>query len=226
MMNRLFLFDNRRLDDRRLGSLALTAVILFAVVCFTAQLLRSDLDWQTAPLSFYLLGEYGWVVKSAYFVLGAGLILLGWGYYRTLALAARSGAPLLLFVTAGIALDVVAIADSDLRPGSVSLEAFVHGLAANTAFLCVTVAMLLQSARLRKDAAWRRRAAVAFTLASFCFVSLWVHVLWHGAPRGLTQKVVIVLILAWLALAAAWLRRDGRTASHMLESRDRVGDMP
>ena len=49
-----------RLDTRRLGTLSLTAVILFATVCFAAQVLRSDLDWLRAPLSFYLLGEYGW----------------------------------------------------------------------------------------------------------------------------------------------------------------------
>jgi hypothetical protein len=48
---------------------------------------------------------------------------------------------------------------------------------------------------------------MAFTLAAVCFAMLWVHVLWREAPRGLTQKVVIVLILGWLALASTWLRR-------------------
>lgn len=196
-----------RLDTRRIGTLALSAVMLFAVVCFAAQVMRTDLDWLRAPLSFYLLGDYGWAVKSVYFALGAALILIGLGYYRALTASARSGAPLLLFVVAGLALDVTALADSSTQPGAYSLEAFVHGLAANTAFLCVTVAMLLQSARLRGDAAWRQRAVMAFMLAAVCFAALWVHVLWREAPRGLTQKVVIVLILGWLALASTWLRR-------------------
>ena len=34
------------------------------------------------------------------------------------------------------------------------------------------------------------------------------HVLWHGMPRGLEQRLVIALILAWLLLAANWLRRQ------------------
>lgn len=193
---------------RRIGDAALLGIVAFAAVCAIVQFARSDLDWLRAPLSFYLLGAYGWVVKSAYFVLGAALVLLGFGYYRRLDAAARSGAPLLLFVVAGIALAVVALADSATKPGVESLEAFVHGLAANTAFLCVTVAMLLQSVRLRRSPAWRGRFGRAFALASASFVAMWIHVLWREAPRGLTQKIVIVLILAWLALAATWLRRE------------------
>ncbi|GAB3355994.1 DUF998 domain-containing protein [Lysobacter tyrosinilyticus] len=203
-----------RFDTRRIGTLSLAAVVLFALVCFTAQIARTDLEWLRAPLSLYLLGDYGWVVKSVYFMLGAALILLGLGYYRALTTSARSGAPLLLFVVAGLALEVTALADSATRPGEYSLEAWVHGLAANTAFLCVTVAMMLQSARLRGDAAWRHRSASAFVLAAICFVALWVHVLWREAPRGLTQKVVIVLILGWLARASIWLRHGGQVEEH------------
>jgi hypothetical protein len=32
--------------------------------------------------------------------------------------------------------------------------------------------------------------------------------LWRDAPRGLTQKVEIAMILLWLGLAANWLRGD------------------
>ena len=197
------------LGGRRTGNWVLATVVMFAAICTLAQVLRSDLDWMHAPLSFYLLGDYGWLVKSAYVALGTGLALLGFGYYHALAPSARSGAPVLLFATAGLGLDVTALADSDLGPGAVTLEAFVHGLAATTAFLCVTVAMLLQSVRLRLDAAWRARFAPAFTLAALAFATMWLHALWREPPRGLMQKLVIALILAWLAQAAIWLRRDG-----------------
>jgi hypothetical protein len=216
---------NAALQARRFGDFALAGVASFAIVCLTVQFARSDLDWLRAPLSFYLLGDYGVMVKGAYFVLGTALVLLGLGYYRALAVAARSGAPLLLFVSAGVSLDVVAVADSDLRPGSASLEAFVHGLAANTAFLCVTTAMLLQAWRLRADALWRGRFASAFTLAVASFVAMWVHVLWREAPRGLTQKIVIALILTWLGLAAWWLRRDTAASTVVLPDRTSDGVM-
>ncbi|GAB3383350.1 DUF998 domain-containing protein [Lysobacter fragariae] len=193
-------------DTRRLGSVALLGVVAFALVTIAAQFWRADLDWMRAPLSFYLLGDSGWVVKAAYFLLGASLMALGVGYYRALVAAARSGAPLLLFVAAGLSLDLTALADSDTVPGTYSFEAFVHGLAASAAFLCVTTAMMLQAWRLRGDAQWRSRFIVAFALAVACFVAMWIHLLWRDVPRGLTQKVVIALIIAWLALAARWLR--------------------
>jgi hypothetical protein len=196
-------------DSYRVGSLALAGIAVFALVCLAAQLVRSDLDWVRAPLSSYLRGEYGWIVKTAYFVLGASLILLGLGYYRALSATARSGAPFLLFALGGVALDVTALADSGSLIGPRALEAFLHNLAAATAFLSVTMAMLLQSWRLRSDALWRHRFFVAFTLAAVCFVALWMYSLSDDWPRGLSQKVVIVLILAWLALAARWLQSHG-----------------
>lgn len=193
-------------DSYRVGSLALAGIAVFALICLAAQLARNDLDWVRAPLSSYLRGEYGWIVKTAYFVLGASLILLGLGYYRALSATARSGAPFLLFALGGVALDVTALADSGSLLGPRALEAFLHNLAAATAFLSVTTAMLLQSWRLRSDALWRHRFSVAFTLAAVCFVALWMYSLSDDWPRGLSQKAVIVLILVWLALAARWLQ--------------------
>lgn len=194
------------LHGRRLGTIALAGVVVFATICILAQFARHDLDWMRAPLSSYLRGEYGWIVKSAYFALGVSLSLLGVGYYQVLAVAARSVAPSLLFVSGGIALDVTALADSGSMLGPNALEALVHNLAAATAFTCVTVAMLLQAWWFRADSAWRNRFAVAFTLAVVCFAALWWYAFWAESLRGLTQKTVIALIVAWLALASVWLR--------------------
>lgn len=195
-------------NARRMGSLALAGVVLFATTCTAAQFVRSDLNWLRAPLSSYLRGDYGWGVKAAYFALSAAMLLLGLGYYRTLVAAARSGAPLLLFAVAAIALVVTALAESGSRSGPRGMEAFVHNLAAATAFLTVTTAMLLQSWRFRGDVRWRHRFAIAFTLAMVCFAAVWWHAFLVESSRGLTQKTVIALIVGWLALAAHWLRRD------------------
>jgi hypothetical protein len=196
----------------RLGNIGIAGVAAFVAVCATVQFLRADLDWQRATLSFYLLGEYGTWVQVAYFALAATLVSLGVGFHRALQPHARSAAPLLLFALAALALCITAVADSNLPQRAESLEGFVHGTAAQTAFLCVTTAMLLQSWRLRGDTDWRGRFALAFMLALACFIAMWVHALWRDAPRGLTQKAVIVLIAIWLGMAAIWLRRQERPA--------------
>lgn len=193
--------------SRALGNIALAGLLIFSVVAVAVQALRSDLDWMDAPLSLYLLDAYGHWLQAAYAVLALALVSLGAGYYLALRGGRRSAAPWLLFACAGIGLCVTALAHSNLPGRAPTLEGFVHGMAAQTAFLCVSVAMLLQSWWLRAAPHWRPRFAPAFVLALACFAGIWTDALWHGMPRGLEQRLVIALILAWLLLAASWLRR-------------------
>lgn len=198
---------------RALAAAALAGIAYFAMVCGIDQFLRGDLDWTRAPLSFYLLGPHGGVVQSAYVMLGMSMTLLAIGYYHALAPGARSGAPVLMFVFGSIALVVTAFAASDLKAGKQTFEGLIHLTAALAAFLCTTTAMFLQAWRLRDDAAWRPKFRIAFTFAMACFALVWVLAFERGLPRGLAQKTVIALIVAWLAMAATWLWRAGSRPS-------------
>ena len=199
---------------RILGAIALIGVGIFATVCAAVQFLRRDYAWLRVPLSFYALGPYGRAVVASYFALSAGLVSLGLGWYRTLAREARSAAPLLLFVIGAFALGSTAIDFTDVPNRPPTFHGFMHVLAAGAAFLCVTVAMLLQAWRLRLDRRWRARFRSAFTLAAITFVALWIYALVKPIPRGLGEKILIVLILLWLWRAAWWLATD--------RSRDRM----
>lgn len=196
-----------------LATAALIGLSLFVLACVTVQFLRPELDWRYAPMSFYLLGPYGIWLQAAYCALGGALMLLAAGYYRVLQPQARSGAPVLLFVMAGLALCVTAIADSNLPQREPTLQGWLHGIAAQAAFLCVTTAMLLQSWRMRADARWRSRFLPALLLALAAFIAIWVLALWRDAPRGLAQKAVMALIVCWVAMTAGWLRHQSRIAS-------------
>lgn len=190
-----------------LGAIALTGVATFAAACGATQLLRTDYNVLGTPLSFYVLGPYGGAVEAGYFALAAGLVAFGIGWYRALARDARSAAPLLLFVLGAIALAVTAVESTDVPGRPPTLHGFLHIVAAGATFICVTVAMLLQSWRLRHDPHWRPRFRSAFTLAAITFAALWIYALVKPIPRGLAEKVVVALILAWLWRAAWWLAR-------------------
>jgi hypothetical protein len=192
---------------RACGAIAFAGVAAFAIVCAAVQGLRADLDWIAAPLSYYLTGAYGVPVQAVYVALSAALAALGVGFHRGLSGTARSAAPLLLFVVAALALTVTAASEAAKAHGDREFWALVHGTAAQTTFLCVTVAMILQSLRMRLDARWRRRFVPALVLACFAFAALWLHVLDRALPRGLSQKAVIVLIVLWLAWASYALWR-------------------
>ncbi len=190
------------------GAIALIGVAIFATVCGAAQFLRTDYNPLGVPLSFYALGPYGHAVVASYFALAAGLVALGAGWYRALARGARSAAPLLLFVIGAVALGITAVEFTDVPNRLPTFHGFVHVIAAGTTFLCVTVAMLLQSWRLRLDARWRTHFRSALALAALTFVALWIYALVKPVPRGLGQKVVIALILLWLGRASWWLVRS------------------
>ncbi|QBB70836.1 DUF998 domain-containing protein [Pseudolysobacter antarcticus] len=193
----------------RLGTAALLGILLFVLIATTLQFLRSDLDWQRMQLSFYLIGEYSLWLRAAYFVLALTILGLAFGLYRALQTSARSIAPLGLFVVAALALVMVVFATTDIPKHDATLHGFVHNISALTAFVCVTTAMLLQSWRFRGDAWWRTYFRFAFALALVCFAAIWINTYWREWPRGLTQKIVSVLIVWWLLLAAIWLRRCG-----------------
>jgi hypothetical protein len=195
------------IDVFRIACASCVGVAVFVVVCTAAQFLRSDLDWTQAPLSFYLIGPGGWIVKIAYVALSASLVGIGTGFHRSLDAASRSRVAMLLFAVSGVALAVTALSDTATKHGDASLHARIHLLAAGTTFICVTTAMLLQSLRLREDARWRPEFAFASVLAAVAFAALWIYALSHVLPKGLMQKIVIALILAWLGWAACALWR-------------------
>jgi hypothetical protein len=198
------------LKVRPFGIVASVGLLVFVAIALAVQYLRTDLDWMNAPLSFYLLDAYGHWLQLAYFALAIALVSLGSGYYIALRDGRRSLAPWLLFACAGVGLCVTALEHSNLPGRASTLEGFVHGTAAQTAFLCVTVAMLLQSWWFRYDVHWRARFPLAFALALVCFAAIWLDALWRGMPRGLEQRLVIVVIVAWLLLAASWLTKADR----------------
>lgn len=192
----------------RLGAIASVGIVAFVVVCLAVQFARTDLDWTAAPLSVYLVGSYGALVKTAYVALGAALVALGLGFR---AARVRDGAWIAaaLFALGGIALVLTAFAESATRSGSPSLSARIHGIAATTAFLSVTLAMLRQSPCVRRDPSWSGDVTAALPLAVLAFLALLAHAVFRVGPRGAGQKAVIVLILAWLALGAWGLARRG-----------------
>lgn len=194
------------------GGIALLGVAVFAAVSIAVQFLRPEYNWIGMPLSFYAIGPYGHLLQAAFCVLAIGLAALGCGWYLALDRRARSAAPPLLFSVAAIALVVTAFAVADVPKAPATLHGATHVVAAATTFLCVTVAMLLQSWRLRLDPRWRRHFRSAFALAAIAFVALWTAARVRPIPRGLGEKVVIALILAWLWRASWWLVRSSQSS--------------
>lgn len=189
------------------------ALLAFSLIAIALQFARDDLDWVRATLSLYLHGPYGLLLRVAYCLLAMAIAALGVMLYRQAGGPARRGLPAALFVVAGLALATVAIGDSWLPQHAPLLAPLLHGLAAQTAFLCVTVAMLLQAWCFGRDPCWQHQHRLAWWWAWVAFAGLWLHVLWRDSPRGLGQKLVIATVVGWLLLVAlaSWRRSRKET---------------
>jgi hypothetical protein len=194
-------------------SLTAAGIAWFVLAAAALHALRPDLDAIDSQMSLYLVGAWGPLLQSAYAALGVAMIGLAVGSYRSMPPSARSAAPGLLFVLAGISLTVTAYAWMDMPGVDASLEGLVHGISAQGAFLFATTAIVLQALRFRLDPAWRRHVRWLLPWAVACFAAIWVLALWRDAPRGLAQKAVIAMIVGWLAAVAALLWQRVRAHS-------------
>jgi len=192
--------------------LAFAGIACFLVAAIALHLLRPELDPVDSQMSLYLIGAWGPLLQGAYAALGVAMSGLAIGLYRGMPPAARSAAPLLMLVLGGLSLVTTAYAWMDLPGLDATMEGLVHGISAQGAFLFATTGIVLQALRLRLDPRWRRHVRWLLPWAIACFVAVWVLALWRELPRGLSQKVVIALIVGWLAAVATLLGRQVRAS--------------
>jgi hypothetical protein len=193
--------------------MALAGACIFVLTAIALHLLRPDLDPVRHPLSFYLVGPWGGLLRAAYVALALSMLALGWGLYRALPGHARSAAPLLALGLAAASLCVTAFARTDLPGEDRSLEGLVHGVSAQGAFLYATTGLVLQALRMRLAPGWRASARWLLPWALACFAAVWALAVWRGLPRGLAQKTVVAMIVGWLCAAAMQPSASGRTRS-------------
>ncbi|MFC5741025.1 DUF998 domain-containing protein [Dyella tabacisoli] len=198
---------------RSIAWLQVLAVIAFALVCGAAQFIRYDLDPIAIPLSAYLDGPGGVYVRSVYYLMTPVLIGFAWAGYQVTSIEKRSALAAVLFVVAGVSLSPVAATVSFAGTPHENLARLIHGLAAQTTFLCLSFGMLLLSARWRRDPRLHQGGPLGVVLAWLATAALWLQILDHRLPRGLVQKLLIVLILLWLGWAACQMLRVTSTAS-------------
>ena len=185
-----------------LAAVALAGIVAFIVAGIAVHLLRPGLDAVAAQMSVYLVGPWGCLLQTGYAALAVGILALAVVLYREPPASSRSAAPMLLFAIAAPSLVVTALAPMRFPGEALRLVHLVHGSSAQAAFLCTTAAMVLQAWRLRAAPAWQRIAPALLGWALACFAGVWVLALVRELPRGLSQKLLVAMIVGWLGWAA------------------------
>lgn len=71
-------------SSRNLGLLAIATVVYYFFVVFALHLMQPEVSPLRVPMSAYVLGAYGTLMTTTYFVHSAGLLGLGYGLIKTL----------------------------------------------------------------------------------------------------------------------------------------------
>lgn len=190
--------------------LLVLAIGYFALTAGVLQWARADLDPIAMPLSAYLVGDGGSWLRAAYYLMAAALVGLAWASFRESSSRMRSGLASVLMLAAALTLPAVAITATYEHSTQENLARVIHSMAAQATFLCLVIGMLLLSSRWRRDPRLQRGSRAGMVLAWLAFGQMWLPALCRHAPPGLTQKLLIALILLWLAWVTRQLLRVTR----------------
>ena len=210
----------------RLGVLALLGIFghaFFVVVVTLLPFFNPGYSSADDAISGLLLGPYGFVLSGAFFAAGIGSLALAVGIYRTTrgVRGALSGCVLIGLWALGVALAGVVLVDAQGNP--TESATILHLTGAGLAFFSAPAGILVLSRVFARDAQWSSFYPLSLALGFAAVVALidmttiliglsnLVETLGPGARRsvegvGIIQRVFVVTVILWMALAATRLR--------------------
>ncbi|MEV4940805.1 DUF998 domain-containing protein [Streptomyces zaomyceticus] len=224
------------------GGVAPRSAVLLALAAGWAAMIVTDvlnprIDPISETVSRYVHGTGGWLITLALLSIGsASAVVARWLRHLPGRPAARRAARGALAVwAAGVLVAGLFPADPPGQWGHPSTSDLVHGTAALPAFLALPLAASVSLRGLMTRWPTGRRALLAVTTASaLTTVALGVFLVdvmsggpslgIGGAPTlvGLVERLAITADIAWVALAAVAVSRDGRDAGRRNRGR-RIG---
>jgi hypothetical protein len=190
---------------RVLGVFVIAAVAYWSAVMLAMHALQPQFDPLRAPMSAYVRGAYGAWVTTTYFVLSAGLLCFGYCMVKTLPRTRQASTALVFFAVATAGAAVAGSFPMDFPGPPSTLSGRLHAVGGVLTFFPWVLGTLLFTFALRRDSRWQSisgwltvlSAGVAVALAALLF-----SVRTSGFDGG-AQRVLIVLLFAWMILAAS-----------------------
>jgi hypothetical protein len=201
-----------------MGRLSLVALVVFVGTTVALHVLQPQLAPADVAISYYVHGASGWLLTVGLLALALASLIVT----RVLAASLRGpgvrpGVWLLGAWSAGLVIGAVFQADP---PGHwnkpPTVVGMIHGQVALLAFIAFPVATLLFARAFRRDRRWPWRPllvlAIAAAVGLIAFMASLAPVFVRPGPPvllGLTERVLLAVYVAWLALVAATLSKSG-----------------
>lgn len=189
------------------GKVIQGAVLCYVLAALLLHFLQPDLSPLALPMSIYVLGRGGFLMTLTFFALAIALLAAGSALRLRLPKTWARHFGVFFMVLAALATIVAGIFPDDGRPPPLlpaTSTGWVHLFAGMAAFPSFLLGPLFLTLALRRQEEWRPDAPALAGVVVLLALSVIAFVV-VAAPRdlaGLAQRVLLVLLFAWLLLVA------------------------
>lgn len=204
LLRHTLVFNNH---TRRLANAALVCIGFFLILVLLLHFLETEFDPVSRFISEYVLGDYGYLMNTAFFVLGIGIGLLAIGMSLDLNPGHKIASRLLGVSAVSIILAGIFNADPSTSDGPTTTTGTIHLAAVGSTTLTGLVAAFVLASRFKQDSRWRQSARLAFWWAVVMFVTASIQAATTGTDvAGLLQRISVIVVIGWVLYVANLLR--------------------
>ena len=199
------------MSAKQLGTIGMAGAIFWVVAVIALHFLDPDLAAADTYVSDYALGDYGWLMRAAFIVVGIGTIAIGLGLRLSLAPGKRVTASVVLVLIAGIGFLLGGIFNTDPTGAEdLTTAGIIHLLSALVLILSLVVSAWLLRGVFKRDESWGSLSSAALWFAiAFTVVFLVSFGTPEDGPVGLTQRLWGGVTMIWLFVLGMNVRRIG-----------------
>jgi hypothetical membrane protein len=199
-----------RSHARPLAQLTLAGIAVYVAIDVLLAFLRPQYSLLYNAESDYGRGAWYWVMDINFLLRCALSLAIAGALYRTVRLDGRTRAGLVLLVIWAACSGLLAFFADNPEGTPQTGSGVVHLVLAFIAFTCITIGVILISASLMSDPAWRPAARVLLAISVggvLAYLLLGAPHKHYHAPSGLYERIFLGLELLWMAVAAIAIAR-------------------
>ena len=185
---------------KQTSTIALICIAYFAFAIVALHFLRPDLNPLSRPTSEYAVGEYGFLMSTAFFSMSVASFSLLIGLYKGISKPAQSRIDLILLGIWGTGVLVAMMFPINREGTDLTTVNIIHRTNGPLIFLCLSVGAVLISRRVRLDDKWRPFYHTALTLSLIMLALFFItgaNIATKSGFEGLCQRTFLLVFVTW-----------------------------
>jgi len=185
---------------KQISTIALICIAYFAFAIVALHFLRPDLNPLSRPTSEYAVGEYGFLMSTAFFSMSVASFSLLIGLYKGISKPAQSRIGLILLGIWGTGVLVAMMFPINREGTDLTTVNIIHRTNGPLIFLCLSVGAVLISRRVRLDDKWRPFYHTALTLSLIMLALFFItgaNIATKSGFEGLCQRTFLLVFVTW-----------------------------